>query len=152
LALLLKEKIMKRYRMILTLFFGLLVFQLAVQAADTRTVDTAVSASMKMVNVVQSSSTKSTNASCYIHFFYSDNFKDTNHIVYGPGKWSNLQNLPGAGGVDWEGEIGSFKIGPTATVRIWEDKNFHGNSQILGPGTEIANFDDALASIKITCR
>ena len=62
-----------------------------------------------------------------------------------------MQNLPGAGGVDGEGEIGSFKIGPTATVRIWKDKNFHDNSKILGPGTEIANFNNALASMKITC-
>ena len=46
-------KVMKRYRMLLasvTLFSGLLVLQLAVQAADTRTVDT-VSVGMKMVSV-----------------------------------------------------------------------------------------------------
>lgn len=40
-----------------------------------------------------------------------------------------MRNLPGANKSDWGDEIDSLKVGPTATVTVWEDENFGDNSQ-----------------------
>ena len=89
--------------------------------------------------------------SCYVHLFDDDNFKDDNDIIYGPGKWSTLRNLPGATESDWGGDADSLKVGPSATVRIWSKKDFKGQMQEFGPATEKPSLDDEPESMEITC-
>jgi hypothetical protein len=95
---------------------------------------------------------------CYVHIWEDENYGDDNDVIYGPGKWNNMRNLPGANKGDWGDEIDSLKVGPTATVTVWEDENFRDNSQTYGPGTEKTNLrgnpdmGDTIDSMEIRCR
>jgi DnaJ domain len=71
---------------------------------------------------------------------FDDNYfdiSDDNHIICGPGKYTNLRNLPGAMKLDWGNEIQSLKVGPGVTVTIWTVEGFKGISKTFGPGSEV---------------
>jgi len=89
---------------------------------------------------------------CYVQLFDDDNFDDENDLVYGPGKWGNMRNLPGAKEANWEGEADSLKVGPTAMVKVWNRTQFQGESETYGPGTEKPNLDFDIHSMEITCK
>ena len=95
---------------------------------------------------------------CWIHIWEDENYEDDNDVIYGPGKWNNMRNLPGANKGDWGDEIDSLKIGPKATVTVWEDENFGDNSQTYGPNTEKTNLrgnpdmGDQIDSMEIKCQ
>jgi hypothetical protein len=95
---------------------------------------------------------------CWVHIWEDENYGDNNDIIFGPGRWNNMRNLPGANKNDWGDEIDSLKVGPTATVTVWEDENFGDNSQTYGPGTEKTNLrgnpdmGDQIDSMEIKCR
>jgi hypothetical protein len=95
---------------------------------------------------------------CYVHVWEDENFTDDNDVIYGPGRWNNMRNLPGANKGDWGDEIDSLKVGPRATVTVWEDENFGDNSQTYGPGTEKTNLrgnpdmGDTIDSLEIRCQ
>ena len=101
--------------------------------------------------------TKETNP-CWVHIWEDENFGDDNDVIFGPGKWNNMRNLPGANKGDWGDEIDSLKVGPAAIVTVWEDENFGDNSQTYGPGTEKTNLrgnpdmGDTIDSMEIKCR
>jgi hypothetical protein len=95
---------------------------------------------------------------CWVHIWEDENFEDNNDRIFGPGRWNNMRNLPGANKSDWGDEIDSLKVGPAATVTVWEDENFGDNSQTYGPGTEKTNLrgnpdmGDQIDSMEIKCR
>lgn len=95
-----------------------------------------------------------TDNSCYVHLFDDDNFDDDddNDIIYGAGKWGNLKNLPDATETDWGGDADSLKVGPTATVKVWEKENFKGRNQTFEPNTQKPKLDLEFRSMEITCR
>lgn len=119
----------------------LTTYRLNAQAADARTPD-----------AVQQAKTPAADKPCYVQLFDDDNFTDDNDIIYGPGKFTNLRNLPGASETDWGGEADSLKVGPAATVKVYASKNFKGKSRTFNPGTEVPNLDDEFESMEITCR
>ena len=98
--------------------------------------------------------TSKADNSCYVHLFDDDNFDDDddNDIIYGAGKWGNLQNLPDATETDWGGDADSLKVGPTATVNVWENENFQGSSQTFEPNTQKPKLDIEFKSMEITCQ
>lgn len=89
---------------------------------------------------------------CFIHFFDGEDFDETddNFKLTEPGEYENLGDLPGAD-KDWTDEADSFKIGDSASVTIFTEENFEGESQDLDPGTEVADADDEPVSLKMTC-
>lgn len=89
---------------------------------------------------------------CYVHLFDGDNFKDENDIISGPGRWGNLRNLPGASKTIWGDEADSLKVGPAATLKVWDDTDFKGKTNTFGPGTEKADLDEEPESMEITCK
>lgn len=93
-----------------------------------------------------------TDDSCYVHLFDGDNFSDDNDIIYGAAKWSNLRDLPGATETDWTGGADSLKVGPSATVKVWEKENFQGRSQTFGPNAQEPKLDTEPRSMEITCQ
>lgn len=126
-----------------------LAFQPTAQAANIRTVYNVggAPAGMNIVDVAANA-----DYACYVHLFDGDNFEDDNAIIRGPGKWGNLQNLPSASGVEWEGDADSLKVGATATVKIWADEDFQGASQTFGPGAREADVDHEFKSMEISCQ
>ena len=89
---------------------------------------------------------------CFIHLFDGDNFdeSDDNFQLTEPGDYENLADLPGAD-KDWTDEADSLKVGQSATVTIYSEEGFEGQSQDLDPGTELADVDDEPQSLKMTC-
>lgn len=87
-----------------------------------------------------------------MHLFDDDNFDDENDVIYGPGKWTSMRKLPGAKEADWGGDADSLKVGPAATVKVWDARDFKGKSETYGPGTEKPNLDFDIHSMEITCK
>ena len=88
---------------------------------------------------------------CFVELFDSDNFDENDdHIkVTEAGKYEDLTSLPGAN-EDWTDEADSIRVGGGATVTIWPEKNYSGQSQTLEAGSENASIDGA-ASLELTC-
>lgn len=86
---------------------------------------------------------------CYIHLFDGDNFKGPNLKIDGPAEYANLDDLPNSDGRNWTDEADSFKIGEGATVTVWYQTNFGGDSFVYQPG-EYASEEEPY-SLKIEC-
>jgi hypothetical protein len=100
-------------------------------------------------------------ADCWVHVFDDKNYDvtDDNHKICGPGKWPNLRNLIGAAKISWGDEIESFKLGPRATVIVWSNENYTGESVTFNPGSTIPSLkasnptlSDNISSIEIRCQ
>lgn len=89
---------------------------------------------------------------CWVHLFEEEDFDETdaNFRLTEPGRFSDLENLPGATD-DWDDEAESIRVGPDATVGIWPDTNFEGTPIELGPGSERADLDEEPESLELTC-
>ena len=89
---------------------------------------------------------------CFVHLFEDEDFdeSDDHFILTEPGEYPSIENLPGAP-AGWDDEAESIKVGPGATVTIYEDEDFRGRSMELQPGTEIADLEDEAESLKMTC-
>jgi hypothetical protein len=98
---------------------------------------------------------------CWVQVFDDKNYDltDDNHMICGPGKWSNLRNLSGAVKPNWGDEIESLKVGPRATVIVWREENYTGTSLTFNAGAAIASLkmtnptlSDNISSIEIRCQ
>lgn len=89
---------------------------------------------------------------CYFHLFDGDDFDktDDNFKLTKPGDYKSLKDLPGAD-EDWNDEADSAKVGPNATVKIWKDKNYKGESKTLKPGSKHPDLDPEPSSLKMSC-
>lgn len=87
---------------------------------------------------------------CYIDIWKKKNFEGDHLRLEGPAEFPALR----IGSKDWGDCIGSLRIGPTAFVLAYKDKNFKDTMVAFGPGQEVADlghhkFDDQIDSIKI---
>lgn len=89
---------------------------------------------------------------CWVHLFDGDNFdeSDDNLKLTEAGEYENLENLPGAD-KDWTDEADSIKVGSSAKVEIFDQRDFKGKSQTLEAGSEHPDVDDEPYSLKMTC-
>ncbi len=89
---------------------------------------------------------------CSVHLFDDDHFdeSDDNFVLTEAGKYEDLSNLPGAN-KDWTDEADSIRVGADATVTIWADPNFQGQSVTLDPGSEHPSLDSEPSSLEMTC-
>ena len=92
---------------------------------------------------------------CFIEIFEDDNFDpDDPHVVLqGPKEYASLKDI---GGKDWANDIESVIVGPNATVRAYEDRDFKGTELALVPGQRVKNLGkldmaNDIESMKITC-
>lgn len=89
---------------------------------------------------------------CSVHLFDDDNFdeSDDHFVLRETGRYETLANLPGAAR-DWTDEADSIRLGADATVTIWADTDFHGQSVTLEPGSEHPDLDSEPSSLEMTC-
>lgn len=89
---------------------------------------------------------------CYIHLFDGDDFDedDDNFRLTEPGTYANLDDLPGAD-QDWTDEADSARVGESATVTIYSEIDFGGESTTLDPGSEHPDLDPEPSSLEMTC-
>jgi hypothetical protein len=95
---------------------------------------------------------------CWVQIWEDENFQDDNDVIFGPGKWNNMRDLPGANKKDWGDEIDSLKTGPgVQRLTVWEDENFEDNSRSFGPNEIRENLrgapdlGDTIDSMEIVC-
>lgn len=89
---------------------------------------------------------------CSVHLWDGKNFTDSNIVINGAGRYSNLRDLPGANGKDWSDEADSLKVGSAATVKVYNEENFQGNVEIYNPGTQHSKVSEEPSSLEISCK
>lgn len=89
---------------------------------------------------------------CFVHLFDDEDFdEDDDHFrLTKPGRYGNLSQLPGAD-KDWHDEADSIRVGPGATVIIWDKPQFQGKKTQLAAGTEIADLEEEPESLELRC-
>ncbi len=89
---------------------------------------------------------------CYIRLFDGDDLDeaDDHFMLTEAGEYSDLDDLPGAN-QGWTDEADSADVGEEATVEIWSETDFTGESTTLSPGTEHPGLDPEPSSWKMTC-
>ena len=90
---------------------------------------------------------------CFVEFYDSDDLSTSkDHFTLSkPGRYQNLAHLPGSR-QDWTGEVGSMQVGPKATVTIWTDTGFSGQSLQLQSGSKHPALDPQPSSLQLSCR
>jgi hypothetical protein len=89
---------------------------------------------------------------CYVQVWDAPNNAGLGDYINGPAKLVQLQDLPGQR--SWRNKIRSLRVGPAASVTVWSDENFGGNSLRLVE-VEYMQLPDALSgkieSMQIAC-
>lgn len=101
--------------------------------------------------VLVQNTTKADNP-CSVHLWDGKNFTDSDIVINGAGKYSNLRNLPGANNKDWSDEADSLKVGSAATVKAYKEENFKGSSVTYNPGTQHPKVSEEPSSLEIVCK
>lgn len=96
--------------------------------------------------------TTKTDNPCSVHLWDGKNFTDSDIVINGAGRYSNLRNLPGANGKDWGDEADSLKVGAAATVKAYKEENFKGSSVTYNPGTQHPKVSEEPSSLEIACK
>lgn len=92
------------------------------------------------------------NGDCYVHLFDEDDFdeSDDHFRLVEPGRYGDMSDLPGAT-QDWGGEADSLKVGPGATVTIWSEEDFQGDSRTYEAGEQDGDLPIEARSIELSC-
>lgn len=96
--------------------------------------------------------TTKTDNPCSVHLWDGKNFTDSDIVINGAGRYSNLRNLPGANNKDWSDEADSLKVGSAATVKAYKEENFKGSSVTYNPGTQHPKVSEEPSSLEIVCK
>jgi len=81
---------------------------------------------------------------CWIHFWNEAGFMGDDDIIYGPGEWPDA--------TDWETQVGSLKVGECATVNVWTEEQFEGESHSFKAGAQLTDFAASYVnSMKMSC-
>ena len=89
---------------------------------------------------------------CYVQIWEDTNYNDNSLIIHGPAEFSNMRDLPGAGGSDWGDQAGSLRTGPHCWLIAYADENFQDTSTLIGPDSQIpdlGDMEDEIDSIKL---
>ncbi len=93
---------------------------------------------------------------CYVMVFDQPGFRGVGDVWNGPGRWASLEGLVRTRPGGWRNQIRSLSVGSTATVTVFTDSGFKGESREFGSNTDDAQLDRALSerieSVQLTCR
>ncbi|NGZ03783.1 MAG: hypothetical protein CV090_12120 [Nitrospira sp. WS238] len=92
---------------------------------------------------------------CWVEIFEDNDFdKDDPHVkIQGPTQVATLSDFSGR---NWNNEIQSIIVGPSAEIRAYPDTNFEGTEVVMKPNRRVndlekLNMSDDIESLKITC-
>jgi Beta/Gamma crystallin len=104
---------------------------------------------------IQAATNSQMAKNCWVDVFDDTKFDaDDPHVrVQGPMELTSLKEVQGR---NWNNEIQSLIVGPDATVRAYEDKDFKGTEIVFAPGQRVSdlskvNMSDDIESMKIAC-
>ncbi|PSB30638.1 hypothetical protein [Chlorogloea sp. CCALA 695] len=110
------------------------------------------SATTNTLGAVLVQNTTKTNNPCSVHLWDGKNFTDSNIVIKGAGRYSNLRNLPGANNKDWGDEADSLKVGSAATVKVYKEENFKGTFVTYNSNTQQPKISEEPSSLEIVCK
>ena len=67
-------------------------------------------------------------------------------VINGPVRWPMLTGIPEAQQETWDDRIHSLRIGPAATLTVYTEREFKGDTRQFTAGTAIPQLDTALSS------
>jgi len=90
------------------------------------------------------------HADCYIEVWSDKNFEGEHLRIEGPVEYPTLEFAS----LKWGDCISSVRVGPSAFVLVYADKEFKGTMMTFGPGQEVSNleelnFNDEIDSIRL---
>jgi hypothetical protein len=93
---------------------------------------------------------------CWVHVYGDEEYSEGNAhtVICGPAELPNLEKLNGK---DWGDQIDSVKVGGTATVDAWKDKNYQDTKISFAAGQSYPSlgelgFHDDIGSMKVQCK
>jgi hypothetical protein len=89
-------------------------------------------------------------AGCYIELWSGKEFEGECLTIEGPVECQALESEV----LEWGDSISSLRLGPTAFVLVYAEKDFKGAMMSFGPGQEVADlealsFDDEIDSLRL---
>lgn len=110
---------------------------------------------MLMVPVAVETKTNDALANgCWAKLYDGYNYAGDSFTIVGP---SDMADMTGPFGVDWEDKISSIKTGPRATVTIYDNENFRDRAATVKPGQEVPQITEKMGlfeefnSMRIKC-
>lgn len=93
---------------------------------------------------------RNNNADCYIEVWSDKNCEGEYVRIEGPREYHSIESV----GLEWTECISSLRVGPSAFVLVYSEKDFKGNMMSFGPGQQVPNleelkFNDAIDSLKL---
>ena len=92
---------------------------------------------------------------CWVEIYEDDNYdKDDPHLhIQGPAEFASLKDLKGR---NWNNDIESVIVGPSATVKAYKDKDFKGTEIAFTSNQRVPNLgkldmSDDIESMKVSC-
>jgi hypothetical protein len=93
---------------------------------------------------------------CYVTVFDAPQFVGVRDVWNGPGRWPTLDGLQRTRRQGWRDQIRSLHVGPAATVTLFTESGFRGNSVRMNANTSQpeldAKFSGRIESLELTCR
>ena len=93
---------------------------------------------------------------CYALIFDQPTFLGAGDVINGPVRWPTLTNIPETQQATWDDRIRSLRVGPAATLTVYTEREFKGQSREFAAGTEISQLDSApsssIKSLALVCR
>jgi hypothetical protein len=92
---------------------------------------------------------------CYVIVYDGAEYRGLGDVFNGPGRWTRLERLMGTNQSHWRNRIRSLHVGKLATLTVFVDPEFGGQSQRFSPSTDRprldAPFSGRIESLEISC-
>ena len=92
---------------------------------------------------------------CYVIVYDGVEYRGVGDVFNGPGRWTRLERLAGTNQSNWRNRIRSLHVGKLATLTVYVDQAFVGQSQRFSPSTDRprldAPFSGRIESLEISC-
>jgi hypothetical protein len=85
---------------------------------------------------------------CWVRMYEAENFSGSTVTLVGP---AELSEMRGPFGMQWEDRVGSFEVGPSATVSVFSDDGFDGTETRYSSRRRVADAADEFESLRIAC-
>jgi hypothetical protein len=93
---------------------------------------------------------------CYVIVYEQPEFRGIRDVLNGPGRWPVLEELRQTNERSWQNRIRSLRIGKTATVTVYTDSDYTGDSKQFDPSSEHPRLERTISgqieSLQIRCR
>jgi hypothetical protein len=89
---------------------------------------------------------------CYVMVYDQPGFRGVGDLWNGPGRWATLDGLRQTNQEGWRNRIRSLRVGSAATVTVYTDANFKGESRQFAHPHLDPTFSGRIESVQLACR